>query len=844
MKRDDMNQELRPTPQARQPGPADVAGTAVPDGLGWTPDPTMPGVDERRIVDVAFVPMAARLRNELITETYGDLADAMACLLGTEDITWTALGQWASHTVGQVMGVRLPGQASFIERAFGDGNRDVFADIGRAHAIFLDTVGRAHTDEADVAAAWEACQEQLRSRVVQPPGQPGGGLGGTASAEWTDPRSRPDGRNSRSALVLGFRAYYRALGATDREQRSRHILLGNCLLAVHEQHVVSAAIAIGFRMRLRTLLTPWQAFHSRHRWRLDQRSPSLLRLEERWVHLATRYLMGVATPDGRIRAGRTMDGGDDPITVDNIESGGLQPRDLEGLSDGEILGRLFDRFEVDGSPARCWNDHSQRSAFIASLLAEHQRTRFWWSDGGVVRPPRRADLAEQLDQLRLRIDGSAAEQRGGRRTPIRPRSVEAHLGDGELDQLRRLPGYALPRLPDDLSVRQAALPSLRHHFQPLTTEVERRLKDLTASGQHLDAETCKLARDVFQHVPGLWFMGLLLRSLPDAYASAIGVHLLGRGSALAGDPYRRVAESVRFVDELLTADAGWRSNVLDPDGTAFQSVLGVARIHAIVARHVDGAWPDEAYGVPFNQEDLVGTALTFAVPSIEMIDELGFPLTDEQRDAYVRFWLGIGYLLGAPHEAITVDDGDRAAPLNYEQARALADAIRRRHRARSLDGVRFTEALVEGIADGFSRPFVWMSSGLMQVVGDRDVTSLLLLRPGPGRRRASVMTAAFRFLLTNRSTRPLAVSANRLAAAIWLRPFRHHGQSQPFRRLPNDAEVAAHRRAQEGIDAFPVGCLSDEGSTRPRPRAGRRHGGRPILDRALRRRRWRRPRWT
>lgn len=116
--------------------------------LAWDPDLLRRDVGPGRILDIAFTPMPTLLRNELITRTYGDLAQEMAGLLGTRDAPWTTFGQWVSHTIGGYLTLPVPILGNLIAKAFADGNRDVFADIGRGHAVFIDTVGGRHVPVA------------------------------------------------------------------------------------------------------------------------------------------------------------------------------------------------------------------------------------------------------------------------------------------------------------------------------------------------------------------------------------------------------------------------------------------------------------------------------------------------------------------------------------------------------------------------------------------------------------------------------------------------------------------------------------------------------------------------
>ncbi|MEM9563757.1 MAG: oxygenase MpaB family protein [Actinomycetota bacterium] len=820
------------------------------EALRWQPRPERRDLTIDRVEDIAFTPMPARVRNELITRTYGDLAQAMAELFGTGDATWTVLGQWASHTVGDALTLPIPGLDLIISRAFGDGNRDVFADIARAHVAFLDTVGLAGSDD-DPDDVWAACEEALRANLISPPGTPGGGLGGSWGAWRSDSRNR-DLPRFEMPLVLGFRAYHRALQTDDPEERSRHLLLGNCLLALHEQRLVAAALTVGFRSWLRTLTTPWRFLQSRHGWRLHDPGRFRLWLEHRWIRFATRFLVGVETPDGTIKAGRPVPSGEAPIEVDR-RPGPIGPWPIERLAAmdaDELLPRVLGDLEVDGRASVCWNDVRDRVAFIAGLFVEHQRAGFWFDDDGrVIRPEPWDGLDAGLATLRTHLDAgtvptsatgpAAAHADQG---PAPPDRAAVGWTDERLDELRRRPAHPRLDLPPDIRFSHLTDPEFDHHFQPVADDLDERLAFIRQPGRHLDADTCRRARRLFQQSPTIGFFGLLFRSLPDSYAAAPGALVLGRGSRLTDDPFRRAGETAQFVMDLLERPAGWDDGVLVPGGPAHGSVLGVHKLHAMVAHHLARhRWTDRGLGVAFNQEDMLGAALTFAVPPLEMMEELGIAPAADDCDAYLRFWLGIGYLLGAPWEAITVE----GRPMRADEARAMAELIRRRHRARSFDGVRLGEALVEGIADGFPRFFVWMVTGFFQVVGDDDVTATLLIADGHGRRRAAAMTAVFRFLLRWRLTRWPTVVLTRVVGHRFLRPFRQQGRTRPYRRPLDAIDRERLGREDRQIDVWPVNCGARSGRTRgpgSRRRRVRPTGRRPPRGRSRRRGSRRRPR--
>ena len=778
--------------------------------------------------------MSPRLRNELITRTYGDLAEAMADLLGRDNATWVGFGQWASYTIGRYLEFPVPFLGSAIAQAFGDGNRDVFADIGRAHITFLDTVGQAYRDGADVDKAWTVFRRRLNRDLFHPPGGPAGGTEDEFWASIADPRLELGPRKRNQLLLLAFRAYRNALTDDDPERKARSILLGNCFIGLHEQRLLSLAISVGFRSWLRTLTTPWQMFTTNYRWRHRPPGGFRLALENWWIHFATRHVIGVAMPTGTARVGRQLVVGDDPIVVTARKANRRRGRiPVKQLSDDDLLGELFARFEVDGRPASCWNDLLDRMAFIIALFASHQRQAGWFEvDGSTVRPEPWPKLeAELVDHAeRIALAASMIEQEA--QSPTKP-----PLTDAQLDFLRSK-SPDLSRLADnELDFQSLSRPEGRRALKPIADEFGRCHQRLTKPGGLLDAETCRQARRLFRSSPALWFLGLLMRSLPESYASAIGAHALGHVSDLATNSFRRTGETARFVLDLLVSPKGWDDEgAMACDGPAYMSVRGVRCMHAIAASKLaagklpEDGWNSSRYGTPINVEDLLGAALSFCVPPIEMMDDLGFDLKAANRDVYVRFWLGIGVLFGIPEDVVTDDDG---RCLTYEQAQALSSAIRRRHHARSFHGVRLTEALLSGTVDGFPRFAGWLVPGLMQVFGRDEVNRQLMVTLGPGRRVAAVVAAVFSRLLMLPGLQRLTRRILMRLAKRWVMPFAQQGRTRPYRR-PLQPDDDRRRNAElQAADHWPANCPVDRASSRsePPPQHGPSSASAPGLDR-------------
>ena len=191
---------------------------------------------------------------------------------------------------------------------------------------------------------------------------------------------------------------------------------------------------------------------------------------------------------------------------------------------------------------------------------------------------------------------------------------------------------------------------------------------------------------------------LFCASLPTGYAGAKGVQVLGLTSDLAsGDMGRRVAETAQMLVDIM--DPGPRSPAtLEPGGQGHLTVRGVRLLHAVVRdailtspqvthtcdESVPTRWCSD-WGHPINQEDLLGTLLTFTVSVLDALDRLGIPYDPAGAEGYVHVWCVVGAQLGIDP---TLLPADRA------EAQAVADVIYRRQHGRSVAGERLTCVLL------------------------------------------------------------------------------------------------------------------------------------------------------
>jgi ER-bound oxygenase mpaB/B'/Rubber oxygenase, catalytic domain len=191
---------------------------------------------------------------------------------------------------------------------------------------------------------------------------------------------------------------------------------------------------------------------------------------------------------------------------------------------------------------------------------------------------------------------------------------------------------------------------------------------------------------------------LFCASLPTGYAGAKGVQVLALTSDLAsGDMRRRVAETAQMLVDIM--DPGPRSPAtLEPGGQGHLTVRGVRLLHAVVRdailtsplvthtcdESVPIRWCAD-WGHPINQEDLLGTLLTFTVSVLNALDKLGIPYDPEGAEGYVHVWCVVGSQLGIDPSLL---------PADRAEAQAMADVIYRRQHGRSIAGERLMSVLL------------------------------------------------------------------------------------------------------------------------------------------------------
>lgn len=185
-------------------------------------------------------------------------------------------------------------------------------------------------------------------------------------------------------------------------------------------------------------------------------------------------------------------------------------------------------------------------------------------------------------------------------------------------------------------------------------------------------------------------------SLPYTYAAANGVKVLYLTGRIHQDTAKRLHETARYLMDITAP------GTFDPEGAGIVSSLKVRLMHAAVRYHLkkDKRW-DAAWGLPINQEDMIGTNLSFSALPILGLKKMKYHLRQADMTAYLHLWKVAGQFLG---------NDPTHLPNRYLEALNLSDIIGERQFQSSKEGKELTQALIKflekSIAKRFPKDFV------------------------------------------------------------------------------------------------------------------------------------------
>lgn len=237
-------------------------------------------------------------------------------------------------------------------------------------------------------------------------------------------------------------------------------------------------------------------------------------------------------------------------------------------------------------------------------------------------------------------------------------------------------------------------------------------------------------------------MGLFLSSLPLAYASHDGVQVLALTKELESNARRRILETAQFVIDVT------KSHALVPGGQGYETARHVRLVHAGVrqlitkddrVRRTDDpkVWPrwDPAWGMPVNQEHLIGAMISYSSSLLTVLDKLHVRYNADAAEDYCLLWSAVGWLMGIDETVL---------PLTRADLDRLETIIRARNEKASEAGAEMTKALLETIRSFAKMPILknayWPGStsgpiALMRLLIGDETADLLHVPPAKRMRR-------------------------------------------------------------------------------------------------------------
>ena len=352
--------------------------------------PTMSGkplIREEQVVEISRLCDAAE-RNYQITQSYHDFSHALARALGdTENANWSTFACWASKTAGESIrseelprafkhlfaserrihrrvgwifdvlheltgtDVNLLDDASRsvaeVSRQIGEGNLKVYAELGPVFARFISAL---EAEDETVEHKLRGFYESLLPGETEAGGQ--------------------------ALLKQAFTSYERARLTRDAKEKAELMLLGNCLVGLHEQTRLQPNIkdAIGAPVCYLLVAGITSQGPARLAFGLfgflgitEQSLLSAARTE--WERLVTRYVMDLSLPGGT----EIPLGGEQVPWPNAIPTALMAPTNPELIT---LLGRFDDNIlELRRRGADNWTDLNDRMGYIVELFRSQQQDR-------------------------------------------------------------------------------------------------------------------------------------------------------------------------------------------------------------------------------------------------------------------------------------------------------------------------------------------------------------------------------------------------------------------------------------------------------------------------------------
>jgi hypothetical protein len=344
------------------------------------------------------------IRNLWITQHYHSLMGLLAGVLGTGNANWSTFATWASKTAGQsIRGEEVPPE---IHQLLSEE-----AKLQERLDQLLKAMPGAWAEQLDPLAIPKAVLARVSEQIAIGNLKVFAELAPLFARFWdrfADPKrlteaeldafvaglkSGPAEHDGQDSLKVAFTSYFAGARSQSAKEKAEYLLYGNLLIGLHEQTRLQAFIAGAMDApfdeqsyeRLLSAEPDWLEKLTRPVFR-GLLATLRKELEDRWEHLATRYLMTLTLPGGNLlHLGEDIPVGSTPFPAV------LNPLEYQALK--QLVSTYDPHLDsLKGSGARNWTELGNRMAFIADLFRSRQQ------DQSLFRPP---FSQEQLRALSL-----------------------------------------------------------------------------------------------------------------------------------------------------------------------------------------------------------------------------------------------------------------------------------------------------------------------------------------------------------------------------------------------------------------------------------------------------------
>ena len=204
-------------------------------------------------------------------------------------------------------------------------------------------------------------------------------------------------------------------------------------------------------------------------------------------------------------------------------------------------------------------------------------------------------------------------------------------------------------------------------------ELNEFIKETNDLPPFIDTARINRGEMVFQDNAFTVALVLLTKSLPEGYAAPNLSIVLNLSGDLRTHPYKRLLATLQTVVNVSTFHG------FQHGGRAVITAQKLRLLHAAI-RHLTRRYRpafESQYGVPVNQEDMLGTVMGFSYLVIEGMRTLEVGLTRDQEEDFLYVWRSFALMMGIHPPA--KPDSFEHIPDSVDDARDFYNAYRRRH---------------------------------------------------------------------------------------------------------------------------------------------------------------------